>query len=180
MVVASLRNSIPKSVVYCQVREAKRSLLDHFFADLGKKEVRISLQPLPPSWKPLPDAYLRFCYFLCRQSSWVLCWMRTLQSCSAGPTSLSGWSYTEALRQRSMQWPGLSRACSLYIYIYIYAYSSVFESSYRNAVILWFLIPILYELSRGRATRLPPVEYSFAEDMITSDCIHYLIFPISS
>ena len=40
MVCGSLRNSIPKSVVYCQVREAKRSLLDHFFAELGKKEVR--------------------------------------------------------------------------------------------------------------------------------------------
>ncbi|XP_070030262.1 dynamin-related protein 5A isoform X2 [Nicotiana sylvestris] len=38
MVCTSLRNSIPKSVVHCQVREAKRSLLDHFFADLGKKE----------------------------------------------------------------------------------------------------------------------------------------------
>ncbi|NP_001311837.1 dynamin-related protein 5A [Nicotiana tabacum] len=38
MVCATLRNSIPKSVVYCQVREAKRSLLDHFFTDLGKKE----------------------------------------------------------------------------------------------------------------------------------------------
>ncbi|KAK2993874.1 hypothetical protein RJ640_003986 [Escallonia rubra] len=38
MVVGTLRNSIPKSVVYCQVREAKRSLLDHFFAELGKKE----------------------------------------------------------------------------------------------------------------------------------------------
>ncbi|KAL8494915.1 hypothetical protein ACS0TY_019179 [Phlomoides rotata] len=38
MVCGSLRNSIPKSIVYCQVREAKRSLLDHFFAELGKKE----------------------------------------------------------------------------------------------------------------------------------------------
>ncbi|KAG6788211.1 hypothetical protein POTOM_004267 [Populus tomentosa] len=38
MVCASLRNSIPKSIVYCQVREAKRSLLDHFFTDLGKLE----------------------------------------------------------------------------------------------------------------------------------------------
>ncbi|KAJ0977336.1 hypothetical protein J5N97_012810 [Dioscorea zingiberensis] len=38
MVSATLRNSIPKSVVYCQVREAKRSLLDHFFTELGKKE----------------------------------------------------------------------------------------------------------------------------------------------
>lgn len=38
MVCASLRNSIPKSIVYCQVREAKRTLLDHFFTELGKKE----------------------------------------------------------------------------------------------------------------------------------------------
>ncbi|CAL9148015.1 unnamed protein product, partial [Musa hybrid cultivar] len=36
MVCSSLRNSIPKSIVYCQVREAKRSLLDHFFTELGK------------------------------------------------------------------------------------------------------------------------------------------------
>ncbi|KAH9731546.1 Dynamin-related protein 1B [Citrus sinensis] len=40
MVCASLRHSIPKSVVYCQVREAKRSLLDYFFAELGKKEIK--------------------------------------------------------------------------------------------------------------------------------------------
>ncbi|XP_062146155.1 LOW QUALITY PROTEIN: dynamin-related protein 5A-like [Alnus glutinosa] len=40
LVCASLRNSIPKSIVYCQVREAKRSLLDHFFTDLGKMETK--------------------------------------------------------------------------------------------------------------------------------------------
>ncbi|KAF9616386.1 hypothetical protein IFM89_029640 [Coptis chinensis] len=40
MVCGSLRNSIPKSVVYCQVREAKRCLLDYFFAELGKKEAK--------------------------------------------------------------------------------------------------------------------------------------------
>ncbi|KAF6173042.1 hypothetical protein GIB67_006418 [Kingdonia uniflora] len=40
MVCGSLRNSIPKSIVYCQVREAKRSLLDHFFAEMGKKETK--------------------------------------------------------------------------------------------------------------------------------------------
>ncbi|THU70698.1 hypothetical protein C4D60_Mb08t27710 [Musa balbisiana] len=40
MVCSSLRNSIPKSIVYCQVREAKRSLLDHFFTELGKKETK--------------------------------------------------------------------------------------------------------------------------------------------
>ncbi|KAF8413326.1 hypothetical protein HHK36_001305 [Tetracentron sinense] len=38
MVCGSLRNSIPKSIVYCQVREAKRTLLDHFFTELGRKE----------------------------------------------------------------------------------------------------------------------------------------------
>ncbi|OVA00977.1 Dynamin central domain [Macleaya cordata] len=40
MVCAGLRNSIPKSIVHCQVREAKRSLLDHFFTELGKKETK--------------------------------------------------------------------------------------------------------------------------------------------
>ncbi|KAL0724558.1 hypothetical protein Bca4012_039157 [Brassica carinata] len=39
MVCAGLRNSIPKSIVYCQVREAKRSLLDIFFTELGQKEM---------------------------------------------------------------------------------------------------------------------------------------------
>ncbi|XP_050144747.1 phragmoplastin DRP1B-like [Malus sylvestris] len=41
MVCSSLRIAIPKSIIYCQVREAKRCLLDHFFAELGAKEVRI-------------------------------------------------------------------------------------------------------------------------------------------
>ncbi|KAL2893251.1 Dynamin-related protein 5A [Bienertia sinuspersici] len=40
LVCASLRNSIPKSIVYCQVREAKRGLLDHFFTELGGKEAK--------------------------------------------------------------------------------------------------------------------------------------------
>ncbi|TQD93770.1 hypothetical protein C1H46_020608 [Malus baccata] len=40
MVCSSLRIAIPKSIVYCQVREAKRILLDHFFAELGAKEAR--------------------------------------------------------------------------------------------------------------------------------------------
>lgn len=38
MVCATLRNSIPKSIVYSQVREAKKSLLDHFFVELGKMD----------------------------------------------------------------------------------------------------------------------------------------------
>ncbi|KAK7330857.1 hypothetical protein VNO77_25062 [Canavalia gladiata] len=40
MVSETLRNTIPKAVVHCQVREAKRSLLDQFYAQLGKKEGR--------------------------------------------------------------------------------------------------------------------------------------------
>ncbi len=39
MVCELLRNSLPKAVVHCQVREAKRSLLDHFYAQVGKREV---------------------------------------------------------------------------------------------------------------------------------------------
>lgn len=39
MVCDTLRNTIPKAVVYCQVREAKRSLLNHFYVQVGKKEV---------------------------------------------------------------------------------------------------------------------------------------------
>ncbi|THU73671.1 hypothetical protein C4D60_Mb04t25330 [Musa balbisiana] len=50
MVCASLRNSIPKSIVYCQVREAKRSLLDHFFTDLGKREQLVYLKYEPPEF----------------------------------------------------------------------------------------------------------------------------------
>lgn len=38
MVSQTLRNSIPKAVVHCQVKEAKRSLLDHFYTQVGKKE----------------------------------------------------------------------------------------------------------------------------------------------
>lgn len=43
MVGDTLRNTIPKAVVHCQVREAKRSLLDHFYMHLGQKEVFFSL-----------------------------------------------------------------------------------------------------------------------------------------
>lgn len=38
MVCETLRNSIPKVAVHCQVREAKRSLLDHFYTKVGKRE----------------------------------------------------------------------------------------------------------------------------------------------
>lgn len=39
MVCDTLKNTIPKAVVYCQVREAKRSLLNYFYVQVGKKEV---------------------------------------------------------------------------------------------------------------------------------------------
>ncbi|XP_072985645.1 phragmoplastin DRP1E-like [Typha latifolia] len=38
MVSETLKNTIPKAVVYCQVREAKRSLLNHFYTLVGRKE----------------------------------------------------------------------------------------------------------------------------------------------
>jgi len=40
MVCDTLKNTIPKAVVHCQVREAKRSLLNYFYVQVGKKEVR--------------------------------------------------------------------------------------------------------------------------------------------
>uniref|UniRef100_A0A5B7AYU2 Putative dynamin-related protein 1E isoform X2 n=1 Tax=Davidia involucrata TaxID=16924 RepID=A0A5B7AYU2_DAVIN len=38
MVSETLKNTIPKAVVYCQVREAKQSLLNHFYTQIGRKE----------------------------------------------------------------------------------------------------------------------------------------------
>lgn len=38
MVCDTLKNSIPKAVVHCQVQEAKRSLLNHFYTQIGKRE----------------------------------------------------------------------------------------------------------------------------------------------
>ncbi|MFQ6637425.1 hypothetical protein Gotur_013940 [Gossypium turneri] len=40
MVCDTLRNTIPKAVVYCQVKEAKRSLLTNFYAQVGSREVQ--------------------------------------------------------------------------------------------------------------------------------------------
>ncbi|KAK1644588.1 hypothetical protein QYE76_062393 [Lolium multiflorum] len=38
MVCDTLRNTIPKAVVHCQVKEAKRNLLNRFYAHVGSKE----------------------------------------------------------------------------------------------------------------------------------------------
>lgn len=40
MVSDTLRSTIPKAVVYCQVKEARQSLLNYFYTKIGKKEVR--------------------------------------------------------------------------------------------------------------------------------------------
>ncbi|KAL5551232.1 hypothetical protein UlMin_001408 [Ulmus minor] len=40
MVSETLKNTIPKAVVHCQVKEAKRSLLNHFYIQLGQKEAK--------------------------------------------------------------------------------------------------------------------------------------------
>ncbi|KAK8445420.1 hypothetical protein SEVIR_9G321500v4 [Setaria viridis] len=40
MVSETLKNTIPKSVVHCQVREAKRSLLNHFYTQVGRKDAK--------------------------------------------------------------------------------------------------------------------------------------------
>lgn len=42
MVCDTLKNTIPKAVVHCQVREAKRSLLNYFYAQVGGREVCLS------------------------------------------------------------------------------------------------------------------------------------------
>lgn len=40
MVSDTLKNTIPKAVVYCQVREAKQSLLNYFYTQIGQKEAK--------------------------------------------------------------------------------------------------------------------------------------------
>ncbi|EYU42313.1 hypothetical protein ABFS83_14G153800 [Erythranthe nasuta] len=38
MVSETLKNSVPKAVVYCQVKEAKQNLLNYFYTQIGKRE----------------------------------------------------------------------------------------------------------------------------------------------
>lgn len=40
MISDTLKNTIPKSVVHCQVREAKRSLLNYFYTQVGSKDAK--------------------------------------------------------------------------------------------------------------------------------------------
>lgn len=39
MISDTLKNTIPKATVHCQVREAKQSLLNFFYTQIGKREV---------------------------------------------------------------------------------------------------------------------------------------------
>lgn len=151
MVCGSLRNSIPKSVVYCQVREAKRSLLDHFFTDLGKKEVRILINPNPspfryPSWeKKIKHCSnflsTTFVFFFCSQNSWVNCWMRIQQSCSAGATLQKGWNYTEVPNKRLMQLLGPSRGEQIYVFpLKLVVIILSFMITYFSSIYLFILV----------------------------------------
>ncbi|CAN6460957.1 unnamed protein product [Victoria cruziana] len=60
MVCETLKLSIPKAVVHCQVREAKRSLLDQFYSQIGKKEV-LPLFTLI-CWSVFPHACVLFAW----------------------------------------------------------------------------------------------------------------------
>lgn len=52
MISETLRNSIPKAVVYCQVKEAKQNLLNYFYTQIGRKEV-FCLNSSSQFWKVL-------------------------------------------------------------------------------------------------------------------------------
>ncbi|CAK9158578.1 unnamed protein product [Ilex paraguariensis] len=43
MVCDTLRSSIPKAVVYCQVLQAKKALLNQFYAQVGRREARFNI-----------------------------------------------------------------------------------------------------------------------------------------
>lgn len=122
MACASLRNSIPKSVVHCQVREAKRSLLDHFFTELGKKEVRIPTYPTHSFTflyrnKTLFQVLSITFFFFCSQDIWPNCSMRIQQSCNAAPALQKGWNYIEMPKQRLMQLLGPSRRKQISLFL---------------------------------------------------------------
>lgn len=50
MVSDTLRSTIPKAVVYCQVKEAKQNLLSYFYTQIGRREVNT------------PTLFLQFCF----------------------------------------------------------------------------------------------------------------------
>lgn len=107
MVSETLRNSIPKAVVNCQVREAKRSLLDRFYARVGSKEVCTSfcyfllLFSYVFKFDAINKYFCNGVFFLFfRKKNWVPCWMRIQVWWRRGRTSPSVWSCTNLLEMR--------------------------------------------------------------------------------
>lgn len=74
MVSESLRNTLPKAVVHCQVKEAKQSLLNFFYTQIGKKEVHTHIKPSPPSVRNL----FNICCVRFRVNNLRSCWTRIL------------------------------------------------------------------------------------------------------
>lgn len=44
MVSNTLRSTIPKAIVYCQVKESKQNLLNYFYTQIGRREVNLFLR----------------------------------------------------------------------------------------------------------------------------------------
>lgn len=85
MVSDTLRITIPKAVVFCQVKEAKQNLLNVFYVQIGKKEVQTRFfffqRTINLFHRSLGDILTYVSYFWCylvvfRVSNWVTCWMK--------------------------------------------------------------------------------------------------------
>ena len=72
MVSETLKNTIPKSVVHCQVREAKRSLLNDFYTQVGGKDVSNLLCVLACSFLPPIFPVNKFCFLQAKQLAVLL------------------------------------------------------------------------------------------------------------
>jgi len=103
MVSETLKNTIPKSVVHCQVREAKRSLLNHFYTQVGSKDVSNLILTLFIAHL-IKHSDDKFCFF--RLSSLQYSLMRIRPSWSAGCSASKGLSCTSLHVMRLMPWHG--------------------------------------------------------------------------
>jgi hypothetical protein len=72
MVSETLKNTIPKSVVHCQVREAKRSLLNDFYTQVGGKDVSNLLCVLACSFLLPIFPVNKFCFLQAKQLAVLL------------------------------------------------------------------------------------------------------------
>lgn len=93
MVCDTLKNSIPKAVVFCQVREAKRSLLNNFYAQVGRREVNfpnplwlylnLPFSSLLKDWKIFSEVFI---FPSCKWNTYLTIaiqvgWLRHLRGC---------------------------------------------------------------------------------------------------